>query len=340
MTAPLFSVLIDTFNYGKYIEEAVCSVLDQDFPAEQMEILVIDDGSTDDTEERLKKFGSAIRYLKKTNGGQASAFNFGLQHAGGEFIAMLDADDMWLPNKLSRTHQAFVSQPDAGMVYHRLYHWVDGARDDEVPTRDHFIAVSGRVPDSRFSLLCYPMLGTSSLAFRRRAIEDLLPIPEVLRTQADTYLTALIIFISPVVAIDEYLTKYRIHGANSFHGSADNLTPSQLENRIAIRRALTLAIGEWLRKRGIDTESANIRDYLKQWEKAQEIDRYALDAPSRMEYFRHLSEFPALYGELMTRRQIAYNYLRSFAALMLGYRHLHYFDEFYTRWWKSATPKK
>ena len=142
------------------------------------------------------------------------------------------------------------------------------------------------------------------------------------------------------MAIDEYLTKYRIHGANSFHGSADNLTPSQLENRIAIRRALTLAIGEWLRKRGIDTESANIRDYLKQWEKAQEIDRYALDAPSRMEYFRHLSEFPALYGELMTRRQIAYNYLRSFAALMLGYRHLHYFDEFYTRWWKSATPKK
>jgi glycosyltransferase involved in cell wall biosynthesis len=340
MTAPLFSVLIDTFNYGKYIEEAVCSVLDQDFPAEQMEILVIDDGSTDDTEERLKKFGSAIRYLKKTNGGQASAFNFGLQHAGGEFIAMLDADDMWLPNKLSRTHQAFVSQPDAGMVYHRLYHWVDGARGDETPSRDHFIAVSGRVPDSRFSLLCYPMLGTSSLAFRRRAIEDLLPIPEVLRTQADTYLTALIIFISPVMAIDEYLAKYRIHGANSFHGSADNLTRSQLENRIAIRRALTLAIGEWLRKRGIDADSANIRDYLKQWEKAQEIDRYALDAPSRIEYFRHLSEFPALYGALMTRRQIAYNYLRSFAALILGYRHLHYFDEFYIRWWKSATPKK
>jgi glycosyltransferase involved in cell wall biosynthesis len=340
MTAPLFSVLIDTFNYGKYIEEAVCSVLGQDFPAEQMEILVIDDGSTDDTEERLKKFGSAIRYLKKTNGGQASALNFGLQNARGEFIAMLDADDMWFPNKLSRTHQAFVSQPDAGMVYHRLYHWVDGARDDEVPTRDHFIAISGRVPDSRFSLLCYPMLGTSSLAFRRRAIEDLLPIPEVLRTQADTYLTALIIFISPVVAIDEYLAKYRIHGANYFHGSADILTRSHLENRIAIRRALTLAIGEWLRKRGIDTESANIRDYLKQWEKAQEIDRYALDAPSRMEYFRHLSEFPALYGELMTRRQIAYNYLRSFAALILGYRHLHYFDEFYLRWWKSATPKK
>ena len=341
MTAPLFSVLIDTFNYGKYIEEAVCSVLQQDFPAAQREILVIDDGSTDDTEKRLERFGDAIRYLKKPNGGQASAFNFGLQHARGEFIAMLDADDVWLPNKLSRTHQAFVAQPDAGMVYHRLYHWVDGARDDGgVPSRDHFIAVSGRVPDSRFSLLCYPMLGTSSLVFRRRAIENLLPIPEVLRTQADTYLTALIIFISPVAAIDEYLTKYRIHGANSFHGSSDSLIRSRLENRIAMRQELTLAICEWLRERGIDTESANMRDYLKQWEKAQEIDRYSLYAPSRAEYFRHLIEFPVLYRELMTRRQIAYNYLRSFAALILGYRHLHYFDEFYTRWWKSAAPKK
>ena len=111
---------------------------------------------------------------------------------------MLDADDMSLPNKSSRTHQAFVAQPDAGMVYHRLYHWVDGARDDdEAPSHDHFIAVSGRVPDSRLSLLCYPMLGTSALVFRRRAIEDLLPIPVVLRTQADTYLTALIIFYLP-----------------------------------------------------------------------------------------------------------------------------------------------
>ena len=70
MTAPLFSVLIDTFNYGKYIEEAVCSVLQQDFPAAQREILVIDDGSTDDTEKRLERFGDAIRYLKKPNGGQ------------------------------------------------------------------------------------------------------------------------------------------------------------------------------------------------------------------------------------------------------------------------------
>src|SRR5277367_2240435 len=108
--APIFTVLIDTYNYGQYIEEAVNSVLRQEFPAEQREILVVDDGSTDDTEQRLAKFGEAIRYFKKPNGGQASAFNYGLQQARGELVALLDADDVWLPNKLRRMHATFLSQ--------------------------------------------------------------------------------------------------------------------------------------------------------------------------------------------------------------------------------------
>jgi len=80
MKAPFFSVLIDTYNYGEFIEEAVSSALAQDFPAVEREILVVDDGSTDDTQERLRKFGEAIRYLRKPNGGQASAFNSGARH--------------------------------------------------------------------------------------------------------------------------------------------------------------------------------------------------------------------------------------------------------------------
>jgi glycosyltransferase involved in cell wall biosynthesis len=63
MKAPYFTVLIDAYNYGQYIEEAVSSVLAQDFPPEQREILVVDDGSTDDTPERLRKFGDAICVL-------------------------------------------------------------------------------------------------------------------------------------------------------------------------------------------------------------------------------------------------------------------------------------
>src|SRR5580700_8026024 len=104
MRTPFFTVLIDTYNYGQYIEEAVQSVLAQSFPEEEREIVVVDDGSTDDTAERLKKYGDGIRYLRKANGGQASAFNFGFEQARVEVIALLDADDVWLPDKLGRVH--------------------------------------------------------------------------------------------------------------------------------------------------------------------------------------------------------------------------------------------
>src|SRR5260370_4024907 len=121
MKARFFTVLIDTYNYGEYIEEAVSSALAQDFPAEQREILVVDDGSTDDTQERLRKFGETIRYLRKPNGGQASAFNFGFEHARGEVIALLDADDVLLPAKLGRLYAAFEQHSAAGMVFHRVH---------------------------------------------------------------------------------------------------------------------------------------------------------------------------------------------------------------------------
>ncbi len=68
MKAPYFSILIDAFNYGHYLEEAVESALAQDFPSDEREILVVDDGSTDGTAARLRKFGNAIRYLYKSNG--------------------------------------------------------------------------------------------------------------------------------------------------------------------------------------------------------------------------------------------------------------------------------
>jgi hypothetical protein len=227
------------------------------------------------------------------------------------------------------------------MAYHRLYQWT---RDDsgveagdKLSTLGHFIAVSGRVTDTRFSLLCYPMMQTSSLVFRRAAMQDLLPVPDVLRTQADAFLTALIIFICPVVAVDEYLAKYRLHGANQFHGDTSGLSRAQLENRVAIRSALISTIRDWLRRHGIDCGSANIRDYLRQWEKAQEIDRFALRAPNSWEYFKHLVEFPVLYRELMTGRELIYNYVRAFAALLLGYEGLHHFDEFYARRKNRAT---
>jgi glycosyltransferase involved in cell wall biosynthesis len=324
MKAPFFSVLIDTYNYGQYIEEAIASVVAQDFPADEREILVVDDGSTDDTQERVKRFGETIRYLRKANGGQASAFNLGFERARGEAIALLDADDLWLPEKLGRVYEAFEQHPAAGMVYHRTYLW-KGA--EETSEDNYFIPVSGNVPESRRALLQYPMVGTSCLAFRRNALKELLPVPEVLQSQADAYLTALIIFVAPVVATPEFLGKYRLHGANLFQMNGERVSRSQVEHRMSMRAELLSSIQEWLQRHGHVMDSLNIRAYLKQWTKAQERDEFVLNVPSRWKYFEHLIEFPKIYREIMTGRHRVNSYLRAFAALFLGYHYLHLLDD-------------
>src|SRR5229473_6986834 len=107
MTTPLVTVLITTYNYGRFIEEAIDSVFSQEYPPDKIQILVVDDGSTDDTSERIKKYGSRIEYFYKPNGGQASALNFGIAKARGEIVTLLDADDFFLPGKLARVVEAF-----------------------------------------------------------------------------------------------------------------------------------------------------------------------------------------------------------------------------------------
>ncbi|HKN74648.1 MAG TPA: glycosyltransferase [Candidatus Acidoferrum sp.] len=325
MSAPLVTILIDTYNYGRFIEEAVESALAQEFPREQREILVVDDGSTDDTGERLKKYGDAIRYLRKPNGGQASAFNLGFAEARGEIIALLDADDLWLPQKLRRVYETLEKNPDAGMVYHRTYLWKGG---EQAAYDNYFVEVSGHVPQSRVSLLRYPMVGTSCLAFRRSALSKLLPVPEALRSQADAYLTSLIIFIAPVAALPEFHANYRIHGANLFQASEGGAARDAIEHRMAMRGALLREIHKWFERNGYDPGSKDLQAYMKQWTKAQEMDGFKLHKPSRWKYFRHLLEFPRIYGEIMTARHRIFGYVQASGALVLGYDHAHLVDDF------------
>ena len=158
-------------------------------------------------------------------------------------------------------------------------------------------------------------------------MKELLPVPEALRSQADAYLTALIIFVAPVAAVPEFLGKYRLHGANLFQLSDDRVSRRQVEHRMAMRAALLSSIQDWFAKHGQEAGSPEIRAYLKQWTKAQERDGFALNVPGRWKYFEHLIEFPQIYGEIMTGRHRANSYLRAFAALFLGYHHLHLLDD-------------
>lgn len=115
MNEPLVSVIIPTFNCGRYIEDAVESVLNQ--TCRPFEIIVVDDGSTDDTGLKLKKYNNRVRVVTQKNQGSSKARNVGLELSRGEYVAFLDADDRWLPEKLEWQLACFRELVDVGLVF-------------------------------------------------------------------------------------------------------------------------------------------------------------------------------------------------------------------------------
>ena len=312
------TVLIDTFNYGHFIEEAIESVLSQDFPMEQVEILVVDDGSTDDTAERMKKYVSRIRYLRKPNGGQASAFNFGLARSHGEIVTLLDADDRWMPDKLLCVVREFQKNQEVGLVYHRLREYdMQTGESRDAP----FEAISGFVPANLKHVLLFEGFTTSSLAFRRSAIEPLLPIPEGLKIQADAYLGNLAIFVTPVAAIERPLAVYRIHGGNLYYHSESVEKSERLLRRIETRRVLVDGMTTWFRLHGYNTRRPEVRSVLLRWIILSERDEYRLSPPGRIRFFRHLMRSYGYNGALMNWRIRTVNYFNAIGALIIGYKH-------------------
>ena len=111
---PKVSVVIPTYNSAQFIVETLESVFAQTY--KDYEVIVVDDGSTDNTKEVLKPYMSRIRYIYKENGGPASARNEGIKNARGEYIAFLDSDDLWLPEKLEKQVEYFEQYPDVVLV--------------------------------------------------------------------------------------------------------------------------------------------------------------------------------------------------------------------------------
>ncbi|HEX7190041.1 MAG TPA: glycosyltransferase [Thermoanaerobaculia bacterium] len=108
------SVIIPAYNYGRYIAEAIDSALAQTLPP--VEVIVVDDGSTDTTAEVLARYGDRIQVVRQTNQGVAAARNRGIRMAQGEYIAFLDADDIWKPRKLELQIARFEADPSLGLV--------------------------------------------------------------------------------------------------------------------------------------------------------------------------------------------------------------------------------
>jgi glycosyltransferase involved in cell wall biosynthesis len=317
MSIPLITVVIDTYNYGRFIEEAIQSVVSQDFPADRMQILIVDDGSTDDTPERVKKYGSKLHYFYKPNGGQASAFNSGLARALGELVFFLDADDYWLPGKLQVVVNAF-RDPSVGMVCHN---YLISRYDSPESTPCNLDLVSGFVPGDFVSLLRYRVFPTSCLAFRREALNRLLPVPETIGLQADAYFALLIIFVARVAAVAENLAVYRIHGENLYSTGAAQMAPEKSRYRSRIWKTILEEMRLWLTRNGFDVSRRDIRAFLDQWLIFQENQEFAVDPPTRFQLFSHLLRYNRTYRSQQNWKLTIQNYFSAIAALAVGFKH-------------------
>jgi glycosyltransferase involved in cell wall biosynthesis len=138
MTAPLISVIVPTFDGERYLEAALASVLTQ--PWRPLEVVVSDDGSSDGTVTMAQASGAPVRVVRQTRGGPAAARNLGLSAARGDFIAFIDQDDLWIPEKLAVQMAAFDADPALDVCVGHIQRFHDAAAgsvrvmlDDPVP---------------------------------------------------------------------------------------------------------------------------------------------------------------------------------------------------------------
>jgi glycosyltransferase involved in cell wall biosynthesis len=324
MVKTIVTVLIDTYNYGHFIGEAIESVFAQEFPSQNLEILVVDDGSTDDTKERVTRYGDRIRYLYKPNGGQASAFNLGIERARGEYVALLDADDYWLPAKLRRVMEAFDKNPGAGLVYHRFREylsdtgeWREGGLND----------ISGDVAKDRAKILQYTATQTSGLTFRTRVVREFLPLNEAMTIQSDGLLAALAIFLAPVVAIPEALAVYRIHEQNLYYQSEKGVDVQRQKRRLNTLRVLLDEMDLWLTRRGFDLREPAILAFRRRWRQLYETEKFLIEPPGRLRFFSFLVRSMRNMNPCLNWRIQAVNGLNAIGSLFVGYKNYPKLDD-------------
>ena len=217
MTGPTITVLIDTYNHEQFIEQAIVSVLEQDFPASGREIVVVDDGSTDSTPDVVRKFEPHVRLIRKTNGGQASALNLGISHAKGDIVAFLDGDDWWAPQKLRDVADTFSKNPGLGIVGHGCFE-VDthSGRNSVIVPEDTFRLTMKDVAAVRtFHALVSNTFTTSRQAVRKEILDRIGPIPEgLLFAYTDLFVGTLAVAMAEGIVLDRPLCYYRLHAAN------------------------------------------------------------------------------------------------------------------------------
>ncbi len=218
---PLVSVIITNYNYGHYLEEAIDSVLNQSYA--NLEIIVVDDGSIDNSKNIINSYGDKIISIFKKNGGQASAINAGFAVSQGDIICFLDADDVWLPAKVEAVVGIMNKHSKAVIAYHKIQNINQSGEFQGASWPPYPIIqgdISGKVSQTGS---WWPWPPSTALSFRRTFLTQVMNIPEEgeFRFSAEPYLADLAPFFGEVIGIDQVLSLFRIHQTNNWSHPID-----------------------------------------------------------------------------------------------------------------------
>jgi len=182
VVAPKVSVIVPAYNVSSYIEDALVSLQRQSF--HEFEVIIVDDGSCDSTAEVVKPFvvrDSRFQLLQKQNGGLSQARNYGIRNACADYIALLDGDDVYKPDKLANHVAVLDRAAEVGVVY-------SASRALREDGRSTFMYLSGKPvrSDPLLALLCKNFIGHGSNAvFRRSIFDEVGEFDEALRSSED-----------------------------------------------------------------------------------------------------------------------------------------------------------
>jgi glycosyltransferase involved in cell wall biosynthesis len=207
------SIIINNYNYERFLSQAIDSALNQTYP--HIEVIVVDDGSTDNSRKIIKGYGDRIIAIFQENGKQGKAFNSGFAASQGEIVIFLDSDDFLFPPTVERI--VAVWKPSFAKVHYRLT--VVNTKGESLgytlPQGGGLLS-TGEVWRTLLDCGVYASTPTSGNALSREAMERVFPISDEYRTTADDYLSYSIPFYGEVGAVEEPLGVYRIHDSNQW----------------------------------------------------------------------------------------------------------------------------
>ena len=225
---PLVSIVINNYNYGSFVGQAIESALNQSY--DNVEVVVVDDGSKDKSRDIISSYGDKIIPVFQENGGQAAAFNAGFTHSKGDIICLLDADDLVLQHRAEQVANMFIKHPEIDWFFHESAP-VDGDDITETTLTDLHIQQSKdltktdlKTIDFKVNLcnaeLPYFAPSTSNLCFSRTLLKKCFPLPEVKGFSGlaicDFYLRIVAVWLGIGIKSEDYLGVFRLHANNLY----------------------------------------------------------------------------------------------------------------------------